>query len=771
MKALNLKAIVIAGCATLVVNMTNAEGIPAAADSDVVAYWPFGALGFADASGHGNTLVGGSAVEMGDGFVRMAGTSTGDAEASMKTSSALALGDLPALTVEFWIRWRSSALTSQTPFIEVSENYGNHDGAISIHQGTKFMYAWEKLTPKNAGRFTAENPFGTQVQSWHHVAVVYPKGPYADFRIYIDGKDNTRNDATYNANPDVDFYNDVLYIGGRAGLGKFDGDLAKLRLVGRRLTAAEVAARFESSYPYASNGFCVVTSPRQFSCSTLDPACGNGVHNLSIGEDFQFSAGAGQGEMGQSIVGWNVQTNAFVDGEYAWLPYRSGHGRQGTVPYPGVAMRVEWLSCCQCSADSATFIYGPGELPQGTLVLSVGTVSNRLHTVWKQRVDSAGGRVAMTGLDNNTPHYYAKVQVKTGATVRYERDFEFELPDGANAAYWPFGIHRLLDASHSPETGCALAAGSEVRIGEYATFDGNTDENGMSSTSKLSLSPLNALTVDYWVRPHADEPSARALLIEVAQNYNEHSGAICVQQGFSDRIAAMENVVARASWAGVYSAENPFGSEATRRWHHVVAVYPRGNYEDMRLYVDGVLNSECPYPEHANSTAGVPFYDDILYLGGRVGARKHRLDIDDVRFTGVRRTADEISEIYASGNFARTGEANSLLLAKGHVLVRTTQDAIDYGFYPKLGASAGHSAGEMVTLKAPAVLLNDDGSTNALVVIGATVSTNAPGTATWLPWKKSDTAECSFAYPEGDSAVRVDWTVGKPRRGFALILK
>ena len=57
---------------------------------------------------------------------------------------------------------------------------------------------------------------------------------------------------------------------------------------------------------------------------------------------------------------------------------------------------------------------------------------------------------------------------------------------------------------------------------------------------------------------------------------------------------------------------------------------------------------------------------------------------------------------------------------------------------------------------APAVLLNDDGSTNALVVIGATVSTNAPGTATWLPWKKSDTAECSFAYPEG----RADGTAG-----------
>ena len=57
---------------------------------------------------------------------------------------------------------------------------------------------------------------------------------------------------------------------------------------------------------------------------------------------------------------------------------------------------------------------------------------------------------------------------------------------------------------------------------------------------------------------------------------------------------------------------------------------------------------------------------------------------------------------------------------------------------------------------APAVLLNDDGSTNALVVIGATVSTNAPGTATWLPWKKSDTAECSFVYPEG----RVDGTAG-----------
>ena len=57
-----------------------------------------------------------------------------------------------------------------------------------------------------------------------------------------------------------------------------------------------------------------------------------------------------------------------------------------------------------------------------------------------------------------------------------------------------------------------------------------------------------------------------------------------------------------------------------------------------------------------------------------------------------------------------------------------------------------------------------------LDVLGATVSTNVPGTATWLPWKKCKKTECSFAYPEGDSAVRVDWNVGR-RSGFLLMLK
>ena len=769
---MQMKKWVVVGCAALALCAANG-----AADPDVVAYWPFGAQGFADMSGNGYALVGGSDARMGDGFVSMFGTDAGNAEASMKTTSPVALSALPALTVEFWIRWHSTTLFDQIPFIEAGANYNDNAGAIGIQQGTTRFAAWEMLQASSkTGRCTGTNPFGNQLTSWHHVAIVYPKGAYADFHIYVDGKKNDAGTGYEKSSDGVDFHNDVFYIGGRAGLGRFDVDLAKLRLLGRRMTAEEVAARYAESYPYASNDVVVVGSPRQYECQTLTPAYGRSAHNLAIGEEFRFSAGAGRssGEEIGSVHGWSVRTNAFVDGEYVWLPYLEGEGKQGAVPYPGTAMRVEWqwtedeMGIRDVTATSAAFAYRTNALPAGTLVVSMGTISNKLHTVWKRAVNHDGDRIDLTGLNSDTPHYYLRAQVKNGAAVLFEHDFEFTLAGAANVAYWPFGVHRLQDASGR---GHALSAGSEVSVGAHATFSGSTDENAMKSTSKLTLSQLEGLTIDYWVRPHADEVHSRTPFVEIAENYNNYRGAVTVQQGL-DSIAIGERVIVGSTTSSALamseSSRNPFGADAATNWHHVVAVFPKGVYADFRLYVDGVNESHTG--SYSASTAGVPFYDDILYLGGRAGNRTHRLDLDEVRFSGVKRTAAEVAELYAAGTFARTGEARPALLTKGHVLVQTTEPVESYGFYPKVGAVAGRQAGETVILKAPEVLLNEDGTESRLSVLGATVSTNMPGTATWLPWRKVRRTECSFAYPEGDSAVRVDWNVGR-RSGFLLMLK
>ena len=98
-------------------------------------------------SGNGYALVGGSDVRMGDGFVSMFGTSTGNAEASMMTTSPIALSALPALTVEFWIRWHSTTLFDQIPFIEAGANYNDNSGAVDIQQGTGRFVVAENVTP------------------------------------------------------------------------------------------------------------------------------------------------------------------------------------------------------------------------------------------------------------------------------------------------------------------------------------------------------------------------------------------------------------------------------------------------------------------------------------------------------------------------------------------------------------------------------------------------------------------------------------------------
>lgn len=774
-----LKKLVVAGCAALALCAANG-----AVDPDVVAYWPFGSYGFNDVSVNGYTLTHGSKVELGDGFVSLNGRESDTVNAAMKSTKKITLSSLSALTVEFWFRWHS-ATPKKMGMVEISENDNNHPGAFFISPGTNLTEATEHTAaaPGNAVRRSSDNPFGENVLGWHHLVAVFPKGSYEDFRLYIDGKDDSHDDGQWYASTAAQaFHNDYLYIGGRNGSGAFEGDLAKLRFLGRKMAADEVAARYVDSYPHTSNGVSVIGSPFQPTCSAMTPAYGNSAHNLAIGEEFYFSAGEGVSDDGtRTICGWNVLTNGFVDGDYAWLPYRSGTGTEGSVPYPGVPMRVQWqwsgVGIVDVKTESAAILYGPQGLPPGEVVISLGTVSNKLHTVWRRTVRPEGDRIVLTGLDNETPHYFVNVRVFSGTTTKYDADFEFTLNGGKNVAYWPFGEFGLADATGR----YLLMKGSDVVLSNgFLCINGpGTGESNpnaiVKSTTALQLSSLAGLTVDFWIRFHDEAKAAQCAMFEISENTNLHPGGFYFQPGLA-KVSVAEKC-SSSTHAIKHSSENPFSSSPLG-WHHVSAVFPKGAYADFKLYIDGKDDSHDD-TDHKSASSSQAFYDGELYVGGR--GKSHdgkntpqvgRLngDIDGIRFVAGRRSASNMAELYASEWFARSDNVEPSLLTAGHLLIAPPEGVQHYGFYPKVGASAGHAAGETVSLKAPDVLMNGDGSTNAFVVLGAIVSTNVPGTATWLRWKKLRKSEFEIVYPAGGSVVRVDWTVGK-RPGLLLFVK
>ena len=102
-------------------------GMAACASAEVVAYWPFGISGLADASGNGHSLVKSDAgVVLTNGLARLDGNQT-------KFSTALPL-DLSAytnLTVEFWMRM-TVATTNTGIIVEHTENYGANPGAFIV---------------------------------------------------------------------------------------------------------------------------------------------------------------------------------------------------------------------------------------------------------------------------------------------------------------------------------------------------------------------------------------------------------------------------------------------------------------------------------------------------------------------------------------------------------------------------------------------------------------------------------------------------------------
>ena len=759
--------------------------LTAGASGDLVAYWPFGANGLADKSGNGHDLVAGTDVAIGD-YVTFHGTREGNGNSFLKTKDNLDLSSLQAMTIDFWMRMPSDGEWSQQ-IIEHSQNYNGTPGSFlfwyiagsdDIFQFGEKVGSTEYAVTDTPKRQQLPDRFG-----WHHVALVFPKGPYSGFKIYIDGIDRSNAHSATMGRADTsaqDFANDTLYIGGRAGIGYFSGDLGKLRIFNSAFNADEVALAFMSGRGDGTPIITECSNPALGRFLTLNPAVGTDTDHVP-GEEVSFSAK----ETVRDVVvsGWNLMTNAFGTAE--WLPWMSGSGLAGSFKCPDVAaVKLVWTvvsaSPVVLSADArqvgprAVSVVGNVYIDEDfardgavSLFLEYRSPIGETQTVSLGSYEQSGQ--VQTTLSDLTPSigYEGRLIARRNEEiVGSSYPFRFAAsPVVSTIASWPFGASGLADVSGN---GYGLLVGENAGLEDGVLRMRGTEQGDatafVKSEKELVLSGASSLTIDLWVKYESSRFDWVHQLFDNSASY-DLSGAITLYYNLNNEKqnwTFQQGEKVNDFYMVVQSSANPLAG-AEGAWHHLTAVYPKGPYASTKLYVDGVDDSHSYRSNTDQSSQGVQFANGTFYLGGRGGVAKFNGEMDDVSIVAGTKTAREVFADHARQKAARTGFS-----ACGELDVTKTADCLSDGFLPAPGVNFGFMPGDSVCATAPERPFRDEKRSKTCHVTGWTLSTNVVGTSQWVKWMSGDGTSASFTYP--NSAVKIKWKVSGGS-GLVLLLK
>ena len=200
--------------------------VSAFAETETIAYWPFGTNGFHDVSGNGHDLVGNNVAESDAAYMSLnPGTTTNQ---YLRTATALDLSQETAVTFECWWRKTTAYKSGEYPMLMATAHvgandlggfivcqYSNGDGVIRS-QYRSAASSWQlDYTNENDPLFV-----GGKVDDgmWHHVAYVINRAETnkaRQCRLYVDGVE-VAIAANWNTMPDVvaALFNDYFVIGG-----------------------------------------------------------------------------------------------------------------------------------------------------------------------------------------------------------------------------------------------------------------------------------------------------------------------------------------------------------------------------------------------------------------------------------------------------------------------------------------------------------------------------------------------------------------------------
>ncbi len=160
-----------------------------------------------------------------------------------------------AITVDAWVRVVGT-VSSSRGLVSKANLDGNPDNdSYSLFLDPGGVLRWTV--------FTANEPLGVEISAttsvadgaWHHVAATYDGSSV--MRLYLDGVEvetgNATGDLQESATP---VYLGALITAGQNG-GYLDGALDEVEIIGRELSAAEIAALFQAG----TEGKCECTEP------------------------------------------------------------------------------------------------------------------------------------------------------------------------------------------------------------------------------------------------------------------------------------------------------------------------------------------------------------------------------------------------------------------------------------------------------------------------------------------------------------------------------
>ena len=205
---------------------------PASAETETIAYWPFGTNGFHDVSGNGHDLVGVEVAESDAAYMSLnPGTTTNQ---FLRTATALDLSQETAVTFECWFRQTPAKPAKVTCLLMSSANPSTGTGGFLITNNGRIQAQYRAVEGGWQIDYSDEHPSAWNDGMWHHVGYVVERSRTDHFscRLYVDGVRQTGGSA----NPVIAaLFNDVFMIGGgsttyEAGKNYFRGYIDDVRI-------------------------------------------------------------------------------------------------------------------------------------------------------------------------------------------------------------------------------------------------------------------------------------------------------------------------------------------------------------------------------------------------------------------------------------------------------------------------------------------------------------------------------------------------------------
>ena len=632
-------------------------GMAACASAEVVAYWPFGISGLADASGNGHSLVKSDAgVVLTNGLARLDGNQT-------KFSTALPL-DLSAytnLTVEFWMRM-TVATTNTGIIVEHTENYGANPGAFIVDS------AEGNVSGKVTGGFLTSSSYNldetpanaTTNGEWHHVAVVYNASSNGAARsmLYFDGVAQSTW-STFTNFGTTAFCNAYFYIGSRANNSfKYAGDVDDIRISNTALAPGQFLLtrtaenpRLVAYWPFDcgseltdqsghsntlasgsgvvfSNGVAVLDGS-QNTFHTLGSLDLTACTNLTIECFMRTTASAASSMLLEHSADATNNPGAFamsLTGSTLIGGFRTDDGGNYDSSGDGTALtNGAW--------HHVALVYDAASNGADRVRLYVDQVRQTPSAVYTNDILSAFRNEVLyigTRANHEMPFIGALDDVRIVdavlATNQFLKAHSVDAP--TVLAYWPFARgNEKADASGHNFTLAMKGTGDTGFRDGAALFQGHS---GLYTSTRLDLSAFKAVTFECFVRTVATNSP---LLAELSGNYNFAPGAFAISCGM------MTNNTMGAGYrtsSGFNIEQAPRGTISDGTWHHIAYVIDLAATtaaERSRLYVDRTRQTKIS----GLADAGAPPFacDQQLFLGwrGTSGDLNFIGELDDVRIT------------------------------------------------------------------------------------------------------------------------------------------